>query len=177
MSDFLFTIGSRLLTRTFAPRPVIKREGTLLILRSGWRTAFLTLASRNRRVSVDPVNKIIRMRDRVLWLIVRRQVIEFGQVSEIVYEYSDLFDSSWFSHDSEDLFKVGLWLKDDRVVTLFRFFGQGEFINNSVWPDWMMWSDVLAGRVLPHDMESQALAVAELLSSMFDVPIGNGPIA
>jgi hypothetical protein len=176
MNDLLWSLASRLLTKIFAPRPVIKREGTLLIIRSGWRTALLTLGARDRRVTIDPANRIIRVRDRRFWAFIGRQVLEFGQIGEIVYAYSDLFGNDWVSHDSEDLFRVGLWLNDNRDITLFRFFGQGEFVNNTIWPDWMMWSENLRTQIFPHDMESQALAVAELLAAMVGVPIGNGPI-
>jgi hypothetical protein len=177
MTEFILSILSRILTTAFAPRPVVKRQGVLLLIRSGWRTAILTLGSKRRNVTIDPTNQIIRIYDRSFWVAEKREVIEFHQVQEIVYAYQDLFPANnWISHDEQDLFIVGLWLHDGRNVTLFRFYGQGQFVNNSIWPDWMMWDEFLKGKMVPHNMDSAALGLAELLSAMLDVPIGNGPL-
>jgi len=176
MSDLMDSIGSRLATKALAPRPVIRREGVLLVVESGWRTSMLTLGGRKRRVSVDPTNRIIRIQDRSFWAFTKNQVITFDRIQEIIYSYNDMLESDWVSHDAEDLFKVGLWLQDGKSIILFRFFGQGEFVNNSIWPDWMMWDDILPGKIVQHDMDSEALALADLLSGMVGVPVGNGPL-
>ena len=176
MGDILGSIVSRLITKAFAPRPVVRREGSLLIIESGWRTALLTAGGRKRRVSVDPKSRIIRIQDRRFWAFTSRKVIAFDRIHEIIYSYNDMMGNDWVSHDSEDLYKVGLWLTDDRELILFRFYGQGEFVNNSLWPDWMMWDDFLPGQIVQHNLDSEALGVAELLSAMVGVPIGNGPL-
>ncbi len=176
MGDLIGSIVSRLLTLALAPRPVIRREGAFLIIRSGWRTALFTLGGRYRKVTVDPARQIVQIKDRYFWLIIKTKVITFDRVRETIYAYTDMLSSDWFSHDAQDLFKVGLWLKDGNQVILFRFYGQGEFVNNSIWPDWMMWEDVLAGQVVQHGMDSDSLAVAELVATMIGVPLGNGPM-
>ena len=175
MADIVDSILSRLITKAFSPRPTVKREGVFLVIESDWRTAMLTLGGRKRRVTVDPQNKIIRIQDRRFWAFTNCQVIAFDRVQEIIYSYNDMLESGWISHNSEDLFRVGLWLHDNRSVILFRFYGQGEFVNNSIWPDWMRWEDILPGQIVRHDMDSEALAVADLLSAMVGVPVGNGP--
>lgn len=176
MSDFVDSIASRVLTKAFAPRPVIRREGVFLVVESGWRTSLLTLGGRHRRVTIDPQNKIIRIQDRRFWGFTKREVITFDRVNEIIYSYNDMMASNWISHDSEDLFRVGLWLLDGKEIILFRFYGQGEFINNSIWPDWMMWDDILPGQIVPHNMESESLVLADILAGMIGVPVGNGPL-
>ncbi len=176
MSELVGSIVSRLLTMAFAPRPNIRREGAFLIIRSGWRTALLTLGGRYRKVIVDPASQIVRIRDRYFWLFIKTRVITFDRVHEVTYTYSDMFSSDWFSHDAQDLFKVGLWLKDGSQTVFFRFYGQGEFVNNSIWPDWMMWDEILPGQIVQHKMDSDALALAELLSTMIGVPLGDGPL-
>lgn len=40
----------------------------------------------------------------------------------------------------------------------------------------MMWEDIVPGLAVKHGMDSDALAVAELLSAMVGVPIGNVPL-
>ena len=174
MSDFIGSMLSRLVTKAFAPRPTIKKEGVFLVIQSGWRTALLTLCGRHRRVAVDPQSKIIHVRDRRFWFFIDRKVYAFDRIQEIIYSYSDLFNSDWFSHDSEDLFRVGFWLRDGKEIILFRFFGQGEFVNNSIWPDWMMWGDILPGQIVTRDMDSASERLANLLGQMVGVPVGNG---
>jgi hypothetical protein len=176
MGDFVESIASRVLTKAFAPRPNVRCEGSLLVIESGWRTAMLTLGGRPRRVSVDRQNRIIRIQDRRFWAFTNRDVIAFDRIQEIIYSYNDALESNWVSHDSEDIFRVGLWLKDGKELILFRFFGQGEFVNNSLWPDWMMAGDILPGQIVTHDMDSQSISLADVLSKVVGVPIGNGPL-
>ena len=166
----------RLLTKAFAPRPKVHVEGVLLIIESGWRTALFTLRGRHRRVSVDRKSEIIRIQDRRFWAFKNNQVITFDRIHEIIYAYSDALDSDWVSHDTEDVYRVGLWLKDGKDLMLFRFYGIGEFVNNSLLPDWMMMDEILPGQIVTHNMESESLSIADILSTMVGVPIGNGPL-
>ncbi len=176
MSDIVDSIASRLVTKAFAPRPSVRCEGSLLIIESDWRTAMLTLGGRKRRVTIDRKNEIIRVQDRRFWAFTSRQVIAFDRIQEIIYNYNDMLESNWVSHSSEDLYRVGLWLKDGKDLILFRFYGEGEFINNSVFPDWMMTGDFIPGQVVTHDMDSASLSIADVLSKIVCVPIGNGPL-
>jgi hypothetical protein len=176
MSDFLTSIASRLFIKAFAPRPTVKCEGALLIIESGWRTAFWTFGARKRRASIDRKNEIIRIQDRRFWFFVDRQVISFDRIQEIIYNYGDMLDSNWVSHSSEDLYRVGLWLKDGKSIILFRFYGEGEFINNSIFPDWMMMDEILPGEIVQHNMDAKSLTIADVLSQLVGVPIGNGPL-
>jgi hypothetical protein len=136
----------------------------------------LTLGGRSRRVSVDRKNEIIRIQDRRFWAFTNRQVITFDRIQEIIYNYSDVLESDWVSHDAEDIFRVGLWLKDGKDIILFRFYGQGEFVNNSIFPDWMMMDEIIPGQVVTHNMDSESLSIADVLSKIVGVPIGNGPL-
>ena len=148
----------------------------MLVIESGWKTALLTLGGRKRRVTLDPINKIVRIQDRRFWAFTNRDVIAFDRVQEIILTYSDMLESNWVSHSEEDLYRVGLWLKDGKDMILFRFYGQGDFVNNSIWPDWMMWDDILPGQVVQHDMHSTSLSLADVLAKVIGVPVGNGPL-
>ncbi|MBI1335165.1 MAG: hypothetical protein JST12_16680 [Armatimonadetes bacterium] len=175
MSDFTENILSRLVTKAFAPRPVIRAENPFLVIESGWRTALLTLGGRKRRVTIDPNNRIVRIQDRTFWFVRNNQVITFDRVQEVVYTYRDIMGSNWFSHTEEDLFRVGLWLRDGKEVILFRFYGQGDFVNNSIWPDWMKWDEIIPGEIVRHNMESESQVLAGALGHMIGVPVGDGP--
>jgi hypothetical protein len=152
IGNWIISIAWRFLLLVVSPRPHIKKEGALLVLESGWRTSLLTLGGRKRRVVVDVRSRVIRIQDRRFWLISTRQAFEFGQVREVLYGYRNWAQSSWISDHSDDVFS--------------------EFTNNSIWPDWMLWDEFVIGKVAKHDMDSQAMAVAEVLSNLLQVPIG-----
>ena len=48
-------------------------------------------------------------------------------------------------------------------------------MNNSIWPDWMRWDDILIGKMIPHNMETAALGLAELLSAMIEFLSATAP--
>ena len=53
---------------------------------------------------------------------------------------------------------------------------KGEFVNNSIFPDWMMIDEIIPGQVVTHNMDSESLSIADVLSKIVGVPIGNGPL-
>jgi hypothetical protein len=119
---------------------------------------------------------------RKAWAIKTFRRIEFTDIEEILYGYaevsSDSFDTSstWGAHTVQDLFTVGLLLKGGEQVTLFRFYGQGGFVNNGILPDWMYWDEYLVSPYTQGNQESDSLMFADLLSRMIGVPIGNPPL-
>ena len=115
MSDIVDSIASRLITKAFAPRPVVRCEGSLLIIESGWRTSMLTLGGRSRRVSVDRKNEIIRIQDRRFWAFTNRQVISFDRIQEIIYNYSDALESDWVSHDARIYLELDCGSRTERT--------------------------------------------------------------
>jgi hypothetical protein len=166
-------IVSRLLIRAFSPRPVVERNGSLIVVRSTWRTTLLTLGAVSRKVVIDPHSKIVRMSSRIFWAFDRKRVIPFDRIYEVFYTYTDLAANSMISHNEQDLFCVGVKLKDGAVVTFFRFFGEGEFVNESLWPDWMRADDVLLGKIAPHNLGDESSGLADLLCAYFSVPLTN----
>ena len=49
-------------------------------------------------------------------------------------------------------------------------------MNNSIFPDWMMIDEIIPGQVVTHSMDSESLSIADVLSKIVGVPIGNGPL-
>jgi hypothetical protein len=72
------------------------------------------------------------------------------------------------AHDAYDVFKVGLRLYgkggDDEHWHLFRFQGDGSWVNDSGWPDWMYWPDYLLDARGMQQSESRCFV--ELLARM-----------
>ncbi len=95
----------------------------------------LSFGAIGRKVVIDPKSKIVRTNSRIFWFFRRLRRIEFDWVSEVFYCYNDLGGNSWNSHYEQDLYSVGIKLKDGSIVTFFRFFGEGEFSNASFWPE------------------------------------------
>ena len=58
-------------------------------------------------------------------------------------------------------------------MALFRFYGDGGFANDGVWPDWMYWDEVIESHLTAKPNDDESLHFADLLSSMIGVPIGN----
>jgi hypothetical protein len=171
MWQFIEPFLSRILVGLLSPRPRIRTESHTLNIESGWRTHLYSLGSRSRRVTVDPKLAVIRIRDRWFWFYLKSRRIEFDWIEEILYTYQDLFGSNWISHSSQDLFTVGILLKNSERVTLFKLYGEGEFINNSIWADWTEWIDSVPGNLLPNRQEGMASQIVDLLSSITKKPV------
>lgn len=133
-----------------------------------------TLGGRKRKVIVDRQRELITILDRRFW-ISSSEVIVFDRVREVVHGYVDMGGNDWTSGNEQDLFTIGLWLKDGKVVTLFRMYGEGEYINNSLLPDWMFVEDIIPGAVVKHGMGDHALSISDVLAATIGVPVGNGP--
>ncbi|AIE85439.1 hypothetical protein [Fimbriimonas ginsengisoli] len=163
-------------SRIFAFRPKLSKEGQLLVATTGWRAHLFSLGFGSRKVVVDPHLRVVRLQIRKWWFYRTSKRIEFDWVEEILYGYNDMSaGASWSAHQAQDLFTVGLLLKNREEVTLFRYYGEGEFVNDGVWPDWFYWEDNLVSPYLRNTQEGESLMYCDLLSRMIGVPIGNPP--
>jgi len=163
---------SLLLSRLVQARPKVIKRGGLLVATSDWRSQLWCLGFAGRKLTVDPKQKILRMVWRRFWLFRTSRRIEFDWIEELRYGYADM-SSGWGAYQENDLFTVGLKLKNGEEITLFRFFGEGDFVNNSIWPDWMYWEGFLLAKYTRGDQERESLLFADLLSRLIGVPIGN----
>ncbi len=160
-----------LVSRLFSLGPRVQKRAGRLIAASGWRSQALTLWSTYRQVVVDPNVQAVIIRGRIFWLIPRIRRIPFQAIRAVLYSYSDVNPTSSFAwaYNTVDLFTVGLRLLDGSEVTLFRFFGEGEFVNEGIFPDWFYWEDYLLDQVGTQENESRVFA--ELVSKMTGAPI------
>jgi len=161
-----------LFSRLINVRPRVAKKGSLLVASSDWKSQLWSLGFGGRRLVVDPAQKTLRMVVRKFWFFRSSRRIEFDWVQEILYGYSDM-SAGWGAYQENDLFTVGLLLKNGERLTLFRFFGEGDFVNNSIWPDWMFWEDYLLANYTRGDQERESLLFADLVSRLVGVQIGN----
>jgi hypothetical protein len=168
----LFSILGRYLMRTFSPRPTIEKEGGILVVRSSWRTALLTLGARSRHITVDPKLKVMRIIDRRFWFFTSTRRLEFDWIAQVILDDHDMsMGSNWYSYYQEDLLMIGLLLKDGTTMTLFRYWEQGDYVNNSIWPDWTRWEEFAVAAAVPGgEMASDASRLGYVLSGLIGVP-------
>lgn len=174
--DLFDYLGFRwLISRIIRFRPYISKQGPALVARSGARSQICSLGFAGRKVEVDPIVRFVRVTNRLFWFLTSSRRIEFDRIAEILYDYNDVGVGFW-AYQQLDLFIVRLLLKDNEEVVLFRFFGEGDFVNYTTWPDWMYLGDHLEARLTKGDQERESLYFAEMLSGLIGVPIGNSAI-
>lgn len=173
LAGFGATIG---LSRLFYVHPRIWKQGNMLAARSDWRTQLLTLFGASRLLLVDPIQKAVRIRDRNFWFFVRWHRIPFDAVAAVLYGYSDLSPgqlSPFGAYRSMDLFTVGLQLRDGSEKTLFRLFGEGDFVNEGIFPDWFYWEEDMMTPFVRGGQETESRLFVQALSGLIGAPITN----
>jgi hypothetical protein len=154
---------------TFRPR--IRERDDKLVASTSYRVWLLTLGLSNREVVIDPDRKEAILRRRRFWFWRRRRVIPFDRIKSVTYRYADSsVRPFWGTAGSTfDIYTVGLRLHDFSDVHLFSFFGEGEFENRSIWPDWFYWQEAIFGVSGTQARESRAYA--EVLMRMIGVSL------
>jgi hypothetical protein len=94
--------------------PRVSKSGGRLVAVTAWRLRVLTLGWLYRKVLVDPQKQEVRIHRRYFWAFPRRRRIRFGAVEAVTYSYDDWHSGTSLTstHDSVDLFSVGLRLHD-----------------------------------------------------------------
>src|SRR5262245_46032903 len=118
-----------LISRIFSICPRIREAGDRLIATTAWRYRLLTLGASYREVVIDPIQKVVRIRRRFLWIFRRFTVVPFSSVKTVTYGYDSWSADAWWSwtYDGFDIYSVGLGLHNGKDVHLFNFLGEGSF--------------------------------------------------
>jgi hypothetical protein len=171
-------LGSWLWSRIFVFKPRVYRRNGQLIAQSGWRSQLFSLGFGGRQVVIDRQREMVRIRKRSFWFARSTRFIPFKAVEEVTYDYHDVSPhtyASW-SHQEDDLFTVGLKLRTGEYVPLVRFYGEGDFSNDSDFPDWFFWEDKLEARLSMQNCEGESRAYAYSIAAVMGVEVGNeGP--
>ncbi|HVT11298.1 MAG TPA: hypothetical protein VHE55_03450 [Fimbriimonadaceae bacterium] len=169
LEDFAF---AAVFSRLVAVRPRVSKVRNTLVAVSDGRSQLWSLGFGGRRLVVDPALKTVRVVYRRFWFFRTSRRIEFDWIAEVIYGYRD-WSTGWGAYREQDLFTVGLKLKNGEELILFRFFGEGDFVNNSVFPDWMFWDDFVIANYTRGPQERESLLFADLVSRMVGAPISN----
>ncbi len=177
MADLFDLPFSILFSRLFTFRPKVYWDGKLYVAKSDWKSQLFCLGFAGRKVVVDPVSKVVRINKRYIWAVHQTRRIEFDWISGINYDYNDINPASSVSwataRQHQDLFTVSLNLKNGERVRLFRFYGDGGFVNDSFMPDWFYWSDRIEADLTRQDQEGESLSYVDVLSKLIGVPTEN----
>lgn len=157
--------------RLLAICPRIRKDNTQIVARTAWRVRLLLLGLLDRKVMIDPSQRLVTVKSRYLWLIRRERKIPFSQVDAVTYGYEDWSPDQIlsFAHDSFDWFTVGLRMKDRSEIRLFNFVGEGSFDNHGPFPDWMYWDQFAFDATGSQQKESRLFV--NLLSKMIGVTV------
>lgn len=143
-----------------------------LIISTGWRVRVLTLGLALRQVEIDPERRTIVVESRHGWLFTSRREIRFDEVKAVTYGYGDESTDQYFSfaHDTFDVYRIGLRLKvNAEEIHLFRYVGEGTWVNSSDWPLWM--HDVTAYLDFSGTQDRDSLALVEAICGMLGVRV------
>jgi hypothetical protein len=166
-------VSSFLIRKLINVEPIVAKEGQLLIIKTGWRGHLLSLGAASRKVTVDPVSKIVRLKGRRFWFFGWSRRIEYDWIQQISYGYTGFGGWGWGEGTTDDLFSISLDLKNNTHVVLCRFFGSGDFYNNTIMPDWWYYGDQLLADVSRGTQEQNSSALVNLLENMIGVPVVN----
>ncbi|MBI3413853.1 MAG: hypothetical protein HY043_00825 [Verrucomicrobia bacterium] len=154
---------------SFCPR--IEATQDTLSASTSWLVRFLSLGLFLRRVTVDRSAQSVTIERRLCWFFFKSRSIEFRHIAAVTYGYEDIALSASFTstHDSTDLFIVGVLLVNREEVSLFKFLGDGTFTNDGPLPDWWYWEEYLTDWSGTQEKESRLFA--QLLSKVIGVPL------
>ncbi len=168
---YRITIG-----RLLNVRPKIRKERGCLIAHSAWLFCIFTLGMRYRRVTVDPNQRIIRIYARSLWFFKKVTIVGFDSIQWLVYEYKDVSPLGGIpttTYQEQDLFIVSVVKKNRQQVILARFYGQGDFANNTIFPDWFYWEEIGLSRLSQGNQEDESRMYASTVAAIIGVEIRN----
>ena len=119
-------------------------------------TRAVTLFSYDRLMVADRATKTVTLHSRWLWLFRRQKTVSFAEIDYVDQQYQEVVQSSDNHHDTRQIFRVHLRLKNGKPrFELFRFSGM-----MSTWTDGV------------NSPRQAAVAFMELLAETLGVPAG-----
>lgn len=136
--------------------------------------AACTLGLCVKAVTANRQTQTIVFERTVLWLFKKRVEVRFDEIDEIKYKYDNMVPfESFIAADAFDCYSLVIEFQDRQRddLLLFRWMGQGEFANNSLYPDIFYWQETLFD--LQGTQKKESVVVFEALRRMvFPKPLG-----
>ncbi|MCB2153871.1 hypothetical protein KQI84_03225 [bacterium] len=150
--------------------PKVTVENNVLVARTSTIFSIISLGLCLKSLRADPQRRVVTFRRVFFWVFAKTREIPFDQVKEVHYRYENMHPfASFTAADSIDCYTVILEFHNRDEVTLFRWMGEGEFSNESLWPDWMYWEEILLD--VEGTQKKESLAFFEALRGMI-IPKG-----
>ncbi|MCC5874811.1 MAG: hypothetical protein JJU11_01200 [Candidatus Sumerlaeia bacterium] len=94
-----------------------------------------------RSMRLDRRQQVLTVFHLDFWIIPRWWKIPYRDVRDVLYKYKDygFARNVYFARSSLDCYTVALELTNFHQVDLFWWYGEGEFQNETLLPDWMYW--------------------------------------
>lgn len=94
-----------------------------------------------RSLKIDRQRRTLTIFHLDFWLIPQKWVVSYHDIRDINYKYRDygFLRSLNYARNSLDCYTVSIELQNYRVIDLFWWYGEGEFLNESILPDWVFW--------------------------------------
>lgn len=162
--------------RLFNVRPRIRLVNGAIVATTAPHIAVLSLGLKLRKVMVDPNHRAIRIFARYAWFFTKVKRIPFEDVKYVLYKYVDASPLGGLpntTYQEQDLFVVGVRLRNRKEHTLVRFYGQGDFANNSIMPDWVYFDQIGMSRLSQGSQEDESRLYATSVANMIGVELTN----
>jgi len=169
--EWLFDI---LVQRLIQFRPRISKPGTVLVATSGFRAHLFCLGFAGRRVTIDPVRKLVTIALRRFWFFTKIQVFPFDRVLYVLSGYRDWSLSNLSitgAYRDRGVFTVELRLTTGERIMLFRFYSEGDFVNDGFMPDFMYWDDYLDASLTQGNQGQESELHAKRVAGLIGVRI------
>jgi hypothetical protein len=163
-----------LMERLLQFRPRISKQGSTLVATTGWWAHIMCLGFGSRKVTVDPARKLVRIAIRRFWVFPTSQVITFDRILYVLSGYRDwsLSNLSVFgAYRDRGVFTVELRLTTGERIMLFRFYSEGDFINDGFMPDFMYWGDYMDATLTKGNQGQESEVFAKLVAGLVGVRI------
>lgn len=169
--DWLIQI---LLERILQFCPRISKQNNVLVASSPWRAHLLCFGFGGRQVSIDPARKLIAIAIRRFWFFTSTQVLTFDRVLYVLSGYRDWSLSTWSvfgAYRDRGVYTVELRLTTGERIMLFRFYSEGDFINDGFMPDFMYWDDYMDAALTKGNQGQKSEVFAKLVAGLVGRPI------
>jgi hypothetical protein len=155
----------------FSTGPVFRRSGRKLIIRTSRVARWLSLGMVNRKVVIDPDRKRVRIEDRFMWFRPTYDSYSFDLITGVSFHLNNGLRNEGFTEDGMEAYSLGLKMygADAPNIHLFRFLGEGPFINKGPLPDWFYWYQALTD--IRGTQEEDARHFVTVLSRVLNKPI------
>lgn len=138
--------------------------------------ALFTLFLKLRSVTIDTKLRMIQIHTRLFWVVSFRRFVHFDAVECVRYTWVDLNPIQYLAsagYQELDLYTISVVTSRGAELTLCRFLGPGDAVNETMPPDWWFWENIAFTALSRGDQETESSAYAATVAAVIGVPLTN----